>query len=121
MYTEIKTFEDACKALSLDVATVIPDFSGYPPKHQAAQIAHSKLVIIAEALNGGWAPDWDNNNEYKYYPYFDMEKGFSFCIYDDFYTHSSTGSRLCFKNRELAQYAGEKFLTLYKQYFTYSK
>ena len=121
MYTEIKTFEDACKALSLDVATVIPDFSGYPPKHQAAQIAHSKLVIIAEALNGGWAPDWDNNNEYKYYPYFDMEKGFSFSNYDCIYTFSFAGSRLCFRSAEIAKYAGTQFVELYKDYFVISK
>mgnify|MGYP006921420375 CR=1 FL=1 len=103
MNTRITSFKTACKALG--IADTLPQVEGLPKEHQKAIIAHYKLVIIAQALNDGWKPDWDNNNEYKYYPYFDMEKGFSFCIYDDFYTHSSTGSRLCFKNRELAQYA----------------
>ena len=40
---EIKTFEDACKALKLDPEKVIPDFSMFPEKHQKAMIAHAKL------------------------------------------------------------------------------
>jgi len=82
--------------------------------------AHLLLKMIAKSLNEGWRPNWDNSNEYKYYPYFDMRSGFRF---DDAYDHwasgSNVGSRLCFKTRELAEYAGKTFESTYKDYFTF--
>jgi hypothetical protein len=72
MYTNIKTFEDACKVLNLDAATVIPDFSLFPEADKEAMIAHAKLIIIAKAINGDWTPDWTNGQWDKYYPWFVM-------------------------------------------------
>lgn len=80
MRHKIKTFEGACKALKLK-ATALPNVSALPKKHQKALIAHYKLVIISEALNAGWQPDWSNWNEYKYFPWFEVKKtpsGFGF-------------------------------------------
>jgi hypothetical protein len=119
--SKIKTFEEACEALELDSKKVVPDFSMYPEKHQKAMVAHSKLVIIAEALNEGWQPDWGNRSEYKYDPWFYMGgssgSGFAFVDYAGWFTSSPCGSRLCFKSRELAEYAGEQFTDLYKDYY----
>ena len=119
MNTRITSFKTACKALG--IADTLPQVEGLPKEHQKAIIAHYKLVIIAQALNDGWKPDWDNNNEYKYYPYFDMEKGFSFYICVCIYTFSFAGSRLCFRSAEIAKYAGTQFVELYKDYFVISK
>ena len=122
MYTDIKTFEDACKALNLNAETVIPDFSQYPEEDRKALVAHAKLIIINKAINGGWKPDWSNDDQYKYYPWFDMDSsasggGFSYddCAY--WSTYSDVGSRLCFETREKAKYAGKQFESLYKEYF----
>ncbi len=118
----IKTFEDACKAKGLDAAKVLPDFSSFPTEHQAALIAHAKLIIIASAINGEWKPDWNNDDEYKYYPWFDMEKtegnpaGFSLSGVYCSYSFSGVGSRLCFQSREKANYAVEQFIDLYRDY-----
>ena len=121
MKNKIKTFEDACTALGLDSKKVVPDFSMYPEKHQKAIVAHAKLIIIAEALNEGWQPDWGNSSEYKYEPWFYMggSSGSGFACHDFglWLSHSSCGSRLCFKSRELAEYAGEQFSDLYKDYY----
>lgn len=116
MQHKIKTFEDACTALKLDSKTCLPDVSGMPEKYQKPVLADAKLTIIAEALNEGWTPDWDNGNWDKYYPWFDMRPsvGFSFLDYDDDGTYSTVGSRLCYKSSELAEYAGRQFLELYK-------
>ena len=118
---KIKTFEDACKALGLDPKKSLPDFSGYPEKHAKGMIAHAKLVIIAEALNEGWTPDWTDGNWDKYYPWFEMGSpsgvGFSCGDYGHWLSGSSVGSRLCFKSSELAKYAGKQFEQLYKDYF----
>jgi hypothetical protein len=118
----VKTFEEACEHLQLDAAKVIPDFSAYPVRHQAAMTAHGKLVIIAEALNEGWQPDWTNYGQYKYYPWFEMGGpagvGFSDTHYDHWHSHTFVGSRLCFKTASLAKHAGTQFEELYKDYFT---
>ena len=126
-YEKIKTFEDACALLKYDSNNVIPDLSLFPEKDRSALEAHCKLVIIADALNrlendgDEWFPDWSNYNEYKYTPWFDMDpssaSGFAFGGYDDWYSDSNVGSRLCYKTRELAEYAGKQFEDLYKMKF----
>jgi hypothetical protein len=125
-YTEVKTFEDACKVEKLDPKKVLPDFKAYPVKDRKAMIAHAKLVIIAKALNKlankgkAWKPDWNNKVWDKYYPWFWMDGGSSGFRCDDcdhWLSASSVGSRLCFISSDVAQYAGTQFLKLYKEYF----
>ncbi|WP_353166740.1 hypothetical protein [Empedobacter brevis] len=88
------------------------------PKHIIAQL---QLVIIAKALNEGWTPDWSDSSQYKYCPWFDMENsssgGFVFDDYDYWSTLSVVGSRLCFKSRDLVEYAGKQFKDIYEEYF----
>ena len=119
MTAKIKTFEGACKALKLNPKTVLPNVKGMPSHHQKAIISHAKLVIIAEALNEGWKPDWKNGNEWKYYPWFRMSSGsgLAYGAYASRYSYSAVGSRLCFKTGELAEYAGKQFKKLYEDYF----
>ena len=116
----IKTFEDACKALKIE--TTLPVVTGLPKKHKAAIIAHYKLVTITEALNEGWVPNWNDSNEWKYSPWFEVVasakkpsgSGLSFYDADDWRTDTVVGSRLCFKSRELCQYAAKQFKKLYE-------
>jgi|SRR5579862_4222450 len=119
----IKTFEEACEKLKLDPETILPDVSRFPMKHQKAIIANAKMYIIAEALNEGWEPNWNDSDEYKYFPWFDMEEdkknnpsGFrfygTFCVFTD--TRTSGGSRLCFKTGKLSDYCGTQFVELWR-------
>ena len=118
-YKKIKTFEVACKALKLNPKKCLPDFSAYPKEHQAGMIAHAKLVIIAQALRGEWKPNWNDSNQYKYFPWFDMSgSGFSCDGFAHDRSRSALGSRLCYQSSEVARYAGKTFLKLYKEYFT---
>jgi len=120
MYTEIKSFEDACKALN--VSTDLPDFSMLSTEEQKAMTAHYKLTVIAKALNEGWKPKWENSDQTKYYPWFNMDQsdgGFSYNGYDDHCSGSSVGSRLCYHSREVAKYAGTQFEDLYKDYMIF--
>ena len=117
---KIKSFEDACKALKLD-PKALPVVIGLPEKHQASIVAHYKLVIIAEALNAGWVPDWTNWDETKYYPWFDVDEkadksglGLSCDGYDFADSNTTVCSRLCFQTSELAEYAGKQFQDLYE-------
>ena len=65
-----------------------------------------------------------NDNEYKYFPWFDMDNSssagrFSFLDSDLLGSHSAVGSRLCFKSRELSNYAGNQFEDIYRKVFIY--
>lgn len=125
---KIKSFEDACKALGID-PTKLPEVSMLPEQHRNAVVAYYKLFIIAQALNEGWEPNWNDTDEWKYYPWFDVEadesntsgSGLSFDDYAYTYTSATIGSRLCYKSSELAVYAGEQFKELYEQAFLFLK
>ena len=100
-------------------------------------IAYLKLRIIVAALNEGWEPKFEKG-EYRYFPWFylytkeqydeldDEEKGrcvlrsgnntssnvgFVGCSanYDASFSVTNYGSRLAFRTRELAAYAGRQF------------
>lgn len=111
----VKSFEDACQVLG--ISTNVPEVKGLPRKHQKAIIANYKLIVIAEALNEGWKPNWQDSDEYKYYPWFDMSNpagvGYSYTNNTASKTNANFGSRLCLKNRELAIYFGQTFTDLF--------
>lgn len=106
----IKTPEDAYTVLGYKSVL----FSG--PNDE---IAYQKLKLIAQALNEGWKPDLGNDNEPKYYPWFNFKGGFSYYGAYCSCTGSHVGSRLCFKSRELAEYAGKQFISIYKDFMTF--
>ena len=117
---KVKSFEDACKVL--DITPSVPVVTGIPEKYQKPLIANYQLMVIAEALNEGWTPDWSNGEWDKWYPWFNMDDSssagrFSFNGSGNRYSGSSVGSRLCFKSEELADYAGTQFLELYRELF----
>lgn len=120
---KIKTFADACKALKLN-SKALPDVSMLPKIHQKSIIAYYKLIIIIQAVNNGWQPNWSDSNEPKYYNWFyplaDKKRpsgfGFSDAFFNYVNTSTTVGSRLCFKNWKSADYVRETFENLYKDY-----
>ena len=122
-YKTIKTFEDACKKLGIDPLK-LPEVAFIPEEFQKPIIAAYKLMIIFKAINNGWVPDWNNWDQYKYYPWFRvLSSGFGFGHSDYDYGHSDTfaGSRLCTDTSEKALYIAEQFKAEYVDYFLYSK
>jgi hypothetical protein len=108
-------------------------------------VAYLKLRIIIAALNEGWEPKF-TEDEYRYYPWFyfytkeqynkltDEEKeccvlrsgyntfsyfGFMRCgaYLDASYSSANFGSRLVFKTKELAKYAGKQFIDIYADFY----
>lgn len=109
----IKTFSDVLEELGID-AEKFDDVNEYLSLDEES---YRRVKLICKALNEGWTPDWNNNNEYKYYPWFEMgSSGFRFGGYDYWVTDSYVGSRLCFKSRELAEYAGKQFEAIYENF-----
>ena len=121
----IESFEEACAVKGLDPAAILPDVSGFPEAHQKAVTAFAKLIVIGQALNEDWKPDWNTYAETKWYPWFDLEKdeednpsGFRFGVstFVCDYTYAAGGSRLCFATQELSDYAAKQFLDLYEAF-----
>ena len=117
----VKIFEDVFEVLEdlpHDISSLL-EYKGKNPDMLSAQ-AYLKLTLIARALNEGWEPDWTNSNEYKYMPYFKHKSGFglSFDGIDRWDTVTTVGSRLCYKSRELAEYAATQFADIYNDYLT---
>ena len=138
----IKTFEDAKRELGNDHPLVKEWNIG--DNLSADLEAYLKLRIIVAALNEGWKPKF-TTDEWRYYPYFylvtndEIEKRdddersrvvlrsnhyayanggivFALASNDSSYACTSHGSRLAFKNRDLAIYAGQQFIDIYAEY-----
>ena len=110
----IKTFEDAMEETG---RPDVPDFSCLPADMRKHFTALYKMYVITEALNEGWKPDWDDDNEYKYYPWFNMSPS-SFAFGGSSFVYTSAGAgggfRLKFRTRELAEYAAKQFIDIWK-------
>lgn len=115
-FTEIKTFSDACEA----IGTTEEEFNkrwenlGLPND----TISYEKVKIVVKAINQGWTPDWDNSNQQKWFPIFNLSSGFGFSYSHYYYgiTFTHVGSRLCFESEEKSDYAAKQFIDLYKQF-----
>ena len=117
----VKTYEDACKVLGVEP---INEQNAKAQGFRSDEIARRKLETIAAALNEGWKPDWNNTDQYKYYPYFYIQEnangagaGLSCAttVNAATYANAAIGSRLCFYASRLARYAGNQFTDLYEQ------
>lgn len=136
----IKTFEDAREALGDEHPLVKEYWGVVNVDLDITQdlIAYLKLRIIVAALNEGWEPKF-TTDEYRYFPWFylytkeeydqmdEEQKGlcvlrsghnayayYGFVsVYAYFvasYSYTNHGSRLAFRTRELAAYAGRQFI-----------
>lgn len=119
----VKTYADACAVLGIEpVNEAVLAKLGFTKD----EIAYRKLKTIAEALNEGWRPNWADSIEYKYWPWFVYNyasAGFS-CAYTvnpASSTYANVGSRLCYKTRELATYAGRQFEGIYNDFLLIKK
>ena len=114
----IKNFGDVLKYHGITMSEFMLRYGDLKLDEQA----YIQLKMIASALNEGWTPDWENGKWDKYYPWFVMGSasgvGFSFGDYDRWHSRSGVSSRLCFKSAELAKYAGNQFLEIYKIFMT---
>jgi hypothetical protein len=122
-YESIRTFEDACRHLNVD-PNALPDVSNLPEEVRKPIVAHYKLIIIFKAINNGWTPDWSDDDQYKYFPWFwVLSSGFGFS-YSDYYctdTAAGVGSRLCTDSREKAMYIAKQFEAEYRDFLLYSE
>jgi len=96
---KIASYEDACRVLNIQPINE-EVFNIFPKEDQRSMLAYHKLTVITRALNNGWKPNWDDQNEWKYYPLFRyVNAGLSYA---------------------LAKYAAEHFADLYRDYYCFA-
>lgn len=126
-YTDITSYEVACQKLGLDSLN-LPVANMLPEKHRKSIIAYYKLIIIAQAINDGWEPDWNDDSQSKYQSHMyvkasnEKPSGFGLLYWDYLFVFcnvTAVGSRLVFKSREVAKYFGETFTDLLTDYLLY--
>lgn len=116
----IKTFKDACEELG-DEHPLVKEYWGVVNINLDITqdlISYLKLRIIAAALNEGWEPTFDNDEE-RWYPWFKIKQGglvFAYAYGTGSISGANYGVRLVFKSKELAEYAGKQFTDIYNDF-----
>ena len=116
----IKTFEDACNELGENHQYVRAYREWMRISYAECEdiAAYMKLRIITAALNEGWEPTFDKDEE-RWYPWFKIKQGGLVCAnaYDaGLSSYTDYGVRMVFKSKELAEYAGKQFTDIYKDF-----
>lgn len=140
----VKTFKDACNELGIEHDKWVQDKKDLGL--EADVIAYLKLRIITAALNEGWKPQFttdeyryfpwfylytqseidemseEEKSRVVYRSYYIASASahggvaYAHTNYDSSDTYAVIGSRLAFKTRELAEYAGRQFVEIWADY-----
>lgn len=112
----VKTYLDACHELGREPLDEKKLLELGLTEHD---IAYQKLTLIIEALNEGWKADVCDANVRRWYPWFEPNgspSSFAFlgsaCA--NAFANAGSGSRLCYKTRELAEYSAKQFIDIWK-------
>lgn len=114
-FRSIKTFADVC----LENGTNEQELNARFEDLDLDTINYEKVKLIVKAINQGWYPDWKDRKQYKYFPWFEIDKAGAFCLSvgnSAFLVSVAVGSRLCFESSEKCRYAAEQFWDIYKQF-----
>lgn len=142
----VKTLSDAIEELGKEHEAVkaYRAMEWYLCDYAPDLMAYFELRIITAALNEGWEPQFTPDEE-RWYGWYDLiskeaydslsdeEKSrcvgrssynanaYGGLVYSDAYvasslSYASVGSRLAFKNRELAEYAAQQFIEIYANF-----
>lgn len=104
---EINSYEDACKVLS--------------EKVEQNPSIWKKINTITRAMNfiengfKSWKPDFENNNQKKYYPLHETNNSGLVFYGSVFDYHSASGLVAFLKTEKASNLLGTKFIGLYKE------
>lgn len=104
----ITNYSEVCKALGIKEKTV-KDFN------TLKEFRYHQIQNIEKLYNDGWKPDWTNSNQYKYYPYFQGQKGSGLVFgSSSYYCFFFFGGVAYFRDRKTSDYVGKTFIEIYK-------
>lgn len=108
------SFEEVCTILGESPDKYEPVEGVETPQDAALR----KIKAIVKVMNKGEAADFTNENQAKYYPYFDLSKGVS--LHSVYYSSqfSLVPPSSCYLSSKDCEYAVETFFEIYKTAFT---
>lgn len=117
------TYEVACAAKGITPLT-LDQFSFLPENQQQAAFSQHRVETVCEYLKQGKEFDWNDTDQAKYYPLWDMETygdgrendGFVLSDVRYAYDYSDVSARLCSFSREDAEYLATEFREDYKNF-----
>lgn len=118
----IKSYEDACADQDIKPLT-LEQFSFLPEKDREYHFFDHQQVIIKRALNEGWEPNHNDDNEEKWFVWYKSVgsgRGFAFlsrCVSSD----SCVGARHEFRTKQLAEYYAKQFISIVNTCFIIKK
>ena len=117
-FRSITTVEKAFEKCGYDYKAM-PDLSGLPEQIRTALMSAYLLMVVFEAINDGWQPDFTDSNQVRYFPWPDVSRsglGFSDSYYGYAYGHAyaRVGSRLCTDSSAKALFILDQFQDLWK-------
>lgn len=117
-FRSITTVEKAFEKCGYD-PKAMPDLSGLPEQIRNALMSAYLLMVVFEAINDGWQPDFTDSNQVRYFPWPDVSRsglGFSDSgyVYVSDRTHALVGSRLCTDSSAKALFILDQFQDLWK-------
>lgn len=78
---------------------------------------YKRIKQIERFFGQGWRPNWSNQNEYKYYPYFSFGSGGGLVYYHYHGCGSYFAGEVAFyKSKEIAIHVGKYFLKEYQEF-----
>jgi hypothetical protein len=114
-------FKAACdaKGMAYDAIDAIELPKALSAHHDAIR-AFMKLQLIIDHVNADWVPDFNNEREYKWAPWFKLGAGFGFSVsyYDCTGSVTDVGSRLRFKTEADSNKYARTLAPYYKQLLT---
>ena len=118
---KIESYEDACAAIGIKPLT-IEDFSSLPEDERQYHYSQHRLLTVHSAFHAGRTFDWEDVNQRKFLPVWDMETygdgrkndGCVLHFVNCNYGCTSVGSRLCSFSTEEAEYIAEQFIEDYR-------
>jgi hypothetical protein len=120
----INSYEDACKEKGIEPLT-IDAFAQLPENQRAAAFSRHKVETVIEVLKQGREFDWNDSDQPKYFPWFDLETyndgrdndGFVLHnVNNDYFDITAVGARLCSFSREDVQHVATIMLEDYKAF-----
>jgi hypothetical protein len=112
-WKNITTMQQACDEVGMH--KLYFEETGLSPD----EVGYRKVKVITEAINGDWKPDWSNQEQPKWFIWWDMSGPVpSLDDVDIFYRGSYCSSRLCFESSEKAKHAANNFAAEYKEFLT---
>jgi hypothetical protein len=114
-------YQDACRLLGQEPVG-IEQFSSLPEGDRQYLLSVHRVTTVIKAQKQGRQLDWNDEDQRKYSPWWDMEtygdavpgSGFSFVDYDHSYTLSYVGSRLSNFSAEETKFIAEAMFEDYR-------